>query len=190
MMTDRNTRRGFTLIELLIVVGIIVVLLVVLAITILPKLMAAKENNTRTLLTNVYGGISTQGTLRQEKFRRDAGNLSRKIESDEKISSSQMLLFYLAPSREVWDGSKLYAGQNYNPPNTQETYAEFLREETDKLPWLVDAWGTTIWYQEDRQAGVAYIRSAGPDGVWDNDDDLIFDPKSETIKLRSEMNRR
>ena len=190
MNVNRNTRRGFTLIELLIVVGIIVVLLVVLAITILPKMMAAKENNTRTLLTNIYGGISTMGILRQDKFRRDAGNLSRKIESDEKISSSQMVLFYLAPSRETWDGSKLYAGQNYNPPNTQEMYAEFLMEDVDKLPWLVDAWDTPIWYQEDRQAGVAYIRSAGQDGVWDTEDDLIFDPKSESIKLRADMSRR
>ncbi len=189
--THRTNRRGFTLIELLIVVGIIVVLLVVLAVAILPKLLAAKENNTKTLLSNAYSGLPLGvGTLTPDKFRSDAGNLSRKIHQDEKIQSSQMLLFYLAPSRETWDSSKLYAGRNYDPPNTPETFAEFTVTESDRLPWLADAWGKELWYRLDRGAGVAYLQSAGQDSIWDNDDDLVYDPRSGSVKSRAELTSR
>jgi prepilin-type N-terminal cleavage/methylation domain-containing protein len=190
-MTHRLHRRGFTLIELLIVVGIIVVLLVVLAVAILPKLITAKENNTKTLLNNAYSGLPLSvGALTPAKFRSDAGTLSRKIHPDDKIESSQMLLFYLAPSRPTWDGSKLYAGRNYDPPNTPETFAEFTMEEADRLPWLVDAWGKELWYRLDRGANVAYLQSAGQDSIWDNEDDLIYDPRSGTVKNRSDMTKR
>jgi prepilin-type N-terminal cleavage/methylation domain-containing protein len=184
---NHKRRAGFTLIELMIVVGIIVVLMAVLAIAIMPWLRKSDEKATRTLLLNI-GPQITGGKVAPsiKKFKKDAGSLSSKISSDKKFASSQMMLFYTAPTRETWDSAKCYKDQNYNPPQQPQQYAEFT--QTDKgLPYLVDAWGTCIWYEYDKTVKAGFVFSEGEDMQWNTPDDLIYDSRNNKVSRRDEL---
>ncbi len=188
MNSMRLNKRGFTLIELLIVVGIISILIVVLAVAVLPALKKSEESATRTLLQQigpVITGEKNPPTIK--KFKKDAGQLSGRIASDERLASSQMMLFYAAPTRSVWEGSNLYKDQNYAPLLQPEELAKFTREEGGRLPHLVDAWENTIWYKFDNNVKLGFVYSAGPDGLPNTPDDLIFDSRNNSVKTREEM---
>ena len=192
MRPPARSNKGFTLIELMIVIGIIAVLVVVLAIAILPWLSKSDENNTKTLLQSVHAAVSgNKSVLTIEKFKKDAGSMAVKIDSNDDIALAQMLLFYIAPSKEVWDNSALYKGTTYNPTNRSEEFAEFTNSDNaSRLPYLVDAWGNPLVYSYDKVAKNVYIYSRGPDGKEKTDDDVILDTSSGTIKLRSEFSKK
>jgi prepilin-type N-terminal cleavage/methylation domain-containing protein len=185
----RNRRSGFTLIELLIVVGIIAVLVVVLAVAILPWIAKSDVNATKSLLQQVGPVITGDTKVRPtlKKFREDAGDLSGRIHANEDIASSQMILFYIAPSRSVWDQSELYGGTNYKPKVSPDDVAEFTREEGGKLPYLIDPWGNPIQYVYDKKMKSAFVYSNGADGQWKTPDDIIYMASSNEVKLREEM---
>jgi len=188
MNNMRANRQGFTLIELLIVVGIISLLIVVLAVAILPWLSKSEESATRTLLQQigpVITGEKNPPTIK--KFKKDAGQLSSRISSDEKLASSQMMLFYAAPTRSTWEGSDLYKDQNYAPLLQPEDLAKFTREEGGRLPHLVDAWEKPIWYKFDNNLKLGFVYSSGPDAMPGTPDDLIFDSRNNKVKSREEM---
>ena len=186
-MGERPVRRGirgFTLIELMIVVGIIVILVAVLAVAILPYLKRIKPKKTQALLQTV-GGAVVNKTFREKTFRRDVGSLSGQISSDAKIRSSQMLAFYLCPSRRAWDQSRLYAGQVYDPELDADSLrnADSLVGDGDLLQ-LVDAWGNPIWYHFDKKRKTLLIESRGEDEKWNTDDDIIYDARVEQTVMR------
>jgi prepilin-type N-terminal cleavage/methylation domain-containing protein len=187
--STRNQKTGFTLIELLIVVGIIAVLIVVLAIAVLPWLSKSDEKATRTILSQIGSAMSGGKVVPTiAKFKKDAGQLSGKISGEEDKASSQMMLFYMAPSRSTWEGSALYKGRNYEPTLTPEDFAEFTREDSGKLPYLVDAWDKVIWYDYDKAVG-GMIWSAGEDMQKRTPDDLVFDPRDAKVKKRDEITK-
>lgn len=187
---NRASRSGFTLIELLIVVGIISVLIVVLAIAVLPWLGKSEEKATRTILSQIGTAMSDKKVIPTiVKFKKDAGQLSGKIDGNERKASSQMMLFYMAPSRSTWDGSAIYKGRNYEPVLAPEQFAEFTREDGGRLPYLVDSWDNVIWYEYDKDLKGGAIFSAGEDGMPNNDDDLVFDPRDSNVKTYGEMKK-
>ncbi|MCB9932205.1 MAG: prepilin-type N-terminal cleavage/methylation domain-containing protein [Planctomycetes bacterium] len=184
----RANRQGFTLIELLIVVGIISVLIVVLAFAVLPWLKKSEEKATRTLLQQIGPVVTAEKVPPTiQKFKKDAGPLSGRIAADEKFASSQMMLFYAAPSRSVWEGSALYKDRNYAPAIEPEQFAKFTREEGGRLPHLVDAWENPIWYVYDKTVKAGFVFSAGEDGQRGTPDDLIFDSRNNSVKSREEL---
>ncbi|MBZ0135149.1 MAG: type II secretion system GspH family protein [Planctomycetes bacterium] len=188
MNMQRVHNKGFTLIELLIVVGIISLLLVVLAVAVLPALSKGDEKASISLLQQVGPEMTSRTpapTLKQ--FKKDAGSLAGRISSDEKIATSQMMLFYLAPSRSTWDGAKYYEGQNYAPKHQPEEFQEFTREEGGKLPHLVDAWDNPIWYEYDTRTKSGYVFSSGKDGAVGTPDDFIFDSRNNSVKMREQV---
>ncbi|MCA8915592.1 MAG: type II secretion system protein [Planctomycetes bacterium] len=191
-MATRNSRRGFTLIELLIVVGIISILIVVLFVAILPWLKKSEDKASRTLLQQIGGALSADKvSLSIKKFKKDAGsNLSGRIAADEDLASSQMMLFYAAPTREVWDQSTLYKDRNYAPKLQPQEFTKFTRDEGGKLPYLVDAWETPLKYKYEKIFDGGIIISAGADKMFGNPDDLIYDPRNNTVKTREEMNEK
>jgi prepilin-type N-terminal cleavage/methylation domain-containing protein len=189
-MNMRANKRGFTLIELLIVVGIISVLIVVLAIAVLPWLSKSEEKATRTVLSQIGTAMSDKKVVPTiAKFKKDAGQLSGKIDGQERKASSQMMLFYMAPSRSTWDSSALYKGRNYEPTLAPEQFAEFTRDDGGRLPYLVDSWENVIWYEYHKDLKGGAIYSAGEDGVPNNDDDLVFDPRDAQVKTFGEMKK-
>ena len=188
-MPMRNSKRGFTLIELLIVVGIISILIVVLFVAILPWLKKSEVNATTAMLEQIGGALSADRVaLNINKFKKDAGpSLSGRIAGDEKMASSQMMLFYTAPTREVWDLSSIYKGRNYAPKLQPQEFTKFTREDGGKMPYLVDAWEHPIWYKYEKAFNGGVIYSAGKDGLAGNEDDIIFDPRNTKAMLRSDI---
>jgi len=186
-MHTRASKSGFTLIELLIVVGIISILIVVLAIAVLPWLGKSDEKASRNLLQTigpVMAGREVPPML--ATFKKDAGKRSGQIAGDEDKASSQMMLFYSAPSRSSWDGSALYKDRNYEPDLQPENFVEFTREDSG-LPYLVDAWDHVIWYKYNNDLKAGFVYSRGADNEKGNDDDLIYDPRDNKVKNRDEM---
>jgi len=184
----RTLQKGFTLIELLIVVGIISLLLVVLAVAVLPALSQGDEKATVSLLQQVGPEITSRTpapTIKQ--FKRDVGSGSARISSDEKTALSQMMLFYLAPSRSVWESSELYKGQNYNPKLQPEEFAEFTIDEGGQMPYLVDAWEKPIWFEYDSRTKSGYVFSRGPDNLENTPDDFIFDSRNAKVVKREDI---
>jgi prepilin-type N-terminal cleavage/methylation domain-containing protein len=186
---DRRTKaRGFTLIELLIVVGIISLLLVVLAVAVLPALAKGDENATKALLQQVgpaFTGRTPMPTI--DRFKRDAGQLSTRISGNERVAYAQMMLFYMAPTRETWDGSNLYKNSNYAPKVDPKEFAEFTRQEGGQLPYLVDAWDEPLRYMYDTQTKTEYVWSHGPDKMDRTEDDLIFNGSSAQVVVRGDV---
>lgn len=187
-----RNNKGFTLIELLIVIGIISVLVVVLALAILPWLSKSDENNTKTILQTINSTIGGhKGTLTIEQFKKDAGQLAMKIDSNDDVAHAQMLLFYIAPSREVWEQSAKYGGTNWNPPVQPETISEFIyKDDASRLPHLVDAWGKPIVFSYDRPSKTSFVYSFGPDMTKGNDDDLMMIVGETTVKTREELKKK
>ncbi|MCB9894931.1 MAG: type II secretion system protein [Planctomycetes bacterium] len=188
-MAMRNAKRGFTLIELLIVVGIISILIVVLFVAILPWLKKSEDKASRTLLQQIGGAVSGRKVaLSIKQFKKDAGSsLSGRIAADEDLASSQMMLFYAAPTREIWDQAAIYKDRNYAPDLQPQEFTSFTRSEGGKLPYLVDAWETPLRYKYEKMFDGGIIISAGEDKVFGGPDDLIYDPRNNAVKTREEM---
>lgn len=186
--TNRGRKSGFTLIELLIVVGIISLLIVVLAAALLPWLGKSDERRAIAMIEN-FGGAISGGThvLDEATFKRDAGTLSGRISSDPKTRSSQMLLFYLAPSRSTWETARFYKDRGYAPTLQPEQFQEQTREEGGGLPFVVDPWERPIWYNYDAVQSAHFLYSSGADGIAGNDDDLIYDGRKNKVVKREDL---
>jgi prepilin-type N-terminal cleavage/methylation domain-containing protein len=186
-MLLRSARKGFTLIELLIVVGIIAVLVAVLAVALLPWIQKAKPKATKALLKNLGDAVAGERVSYNEiQFKKDAGVLASSASSDKYKKSSQILMFYLCPSKDEWEKAPMYKSGSYNPKLPPEQFKDSTDSKSEKLPFFVDAWDRSVWYSIDK-SGRFYIRSAGDDGNWDTDDDLIFDSANSSVKEYSEI---
>jgi prepilin-type N-terminal cleavage/methylation domain-containing protein len=183
----RQHKKGFTLIEVLIVVGIIALLMAVLVVAVIPLMTRGDIQNARSLLLNVgpLTGRTPPPTL--VSFRRDAGPLASQIAPGDDIAHSQMILFYLAPSNEVWSAAPLYRDRNYNPDIPPEQFTNYTREDPGLLPYLVDPWGTPLRWHVDNAAGVIFIISAGQDERFGTDNDLVYDPRMEQVRTLEEL---
>ena len=192
MRMHSNMRRagaaGFTLIELMIVIAIIATLVAVLALAIIPWLSKSEEQATRSLLSTTGAAVSQQKSgLDMAKFRKDAGTLSGQIDSDPKLASSQMMVFYAAPSAAVWQEAPLYKGRQHAPEIAPEQVQDNLRGDSNGLQHFVDNWETPLWYRWDKATKSAVIQSAGPDREWETDDDLVYMGSSGSVKTREEL---
>lgn len=185
-MLIKSAKKGFTLIELLIVVGIIAVLVAVLAVALLPWIQKAKPRATKALLKNIGDAVAGERVSYSEiQFKKDAGVLATNASGDKYKKSSQILMFYLCPSKDEWEKAPMYKGRTYDPKLPPEQYKDST-DTSEKLPYFIDAWGKPLWYSIDK-SGRFYIRSAGDDGNWDTDDDLIFDSANSSVKELSEI---
>ena len=185
MRTTLN--KGFTLIELLIVIGIIAVLVAVLAVALLPWLNKSKPRATKTLLKNIGDAVAGERVSYSEpQFKKDAGPLASSASTDEKKRSSQILVFYLCPTKDIWDKAPTYKSRSYDPKLPPEQYKDMLDTTSEKLPFFKDAWDRTLWYKIDK-SGRFYLWSAGADGQWDNDDDLVYDSANSSVKEYAEL---
>lgn len=184
----RSAIRGFTLIELMIVIGIIAVMVAVMALAVLPWLSKSEEKATTSIMQQVGGLLSdTKTGYNVQKFRKDAGKLASGI--NDQHASAQLMVFYFAPSKEVWDAADYYKNQNYSPKVQPADWAAFIKQDGNQLPHLCDAWGTPLKYMYDKTASAIIVESAGEDMKFGTDDDFVFDGRNNTVKKREEFNK-
>lgn len=189
MFRNARNRRGFTLIELLIVIGIIGLLVTVLAVSLLAFLPSAKVKATMSLLNTLGGAVAGERTPPDptgKRLKKDAGALHGRMDTrDQVLLSSQVLAFYLCPSPEIWDQAPVHQKKGaYNPTLKPEQIKDSLRDDKS-MQYIVDAWDSTIWYYLD-PSGTVYLLSAGEDGKFETDDDLIYDGGSNSVYERAD----
>ena len=156
-MRYRYTRAaGFTLLEITVIVAVLAILATAITPMILQQIVDTKVESTRSeakiLHEAIVGRADTPGSF---GFFGDLGRFPTEFRELLKPSPGTML-FQTATFRNVgmgWKGPYVNSG-----------------DSRDDL--LRDAFG-----REFQGAANGHIRSAGPDGVFDNDDDIVHPPK-------------
>lgn len=167
-------RRGFTLIELLIVVGIIGVLVAVLLAVLMTARKKAKINEARNFVDTIIPTAIT-------KWRDDKGKATDKYPLSGANSNN-----------DIFEGNRLLFNALVTEPNRAGKEAflamDAITQGTDRTkPIFVDPWENPYRYRNWANApkgaksgaiikyndGTYDLVSAGPDGVWDNEDDII-----------------
>lgn len=184
-----KNRGGFTLIELLVVIGIIAVLVVVVMVALLPALLQSKHQATKSLLNTMGGALAGMRTLpNKTQFNKDAGqSLANTLDwKAREKGSSQLIVFYLCPSRDVWNEAPLYKNRDYQPTLDPAQYKDMLlSDDSSRLQYMADAWGTPLWYVVDKMG--FFLISAGEDMKFDTKDDWIYDSQSNNVAKREDM---
>ena len=174
MASISTKQRGFTLIELLIVVGIIGVLVAVLLAVLMSARKKAKVNEARNFVDTIVPTAIT-------KWRDDKGKTTDKFPLSGANSNSDMyegnrLLFNALISEPGRAGKESFIPSDAFSQGTDRQKPVFL--DPWEQPYRYRNWanvpkggksGNLIKYND----GTYDLVSAGPDGIWDNEDDVI-----------------
>jgi len=191
-MPSRGTIRshtGFSLLGFLVFLSTLVTLVLVFTPPILLGVTLSKEEETRRQLAYLAGVIVGTVPGRTYGFVGDVGRLPKSLEELNTLSGTHTLCDSANnPSTALYhrfDGNTEHAGHmsmGWRGPYAIEMFASG--------DYLVDAWGQKLVYTcpqstkpstDPTTGGVAMtlrtglIRSAGPDGVFNNGDDLVSD---------------
>ncbi|MCC6149315.1 MAG: prepilin-type N-terminal cleavage/methylation domain-containing protein [Planctomycetes bacterium] len=174
MAAYSSNRRGFTLIELMIVVGIIGVLVAVLLAVLMTARKKAKINEARNFVDTVVPTAIT-------KWRDDKGKAGDKFplsgaNSNNDLFEGNALLFNALISDPGRAGKEAYISTDAYHEGTERNKKVFL--DPWENPYRYRNWanapkgaksGAIIKYND----GTYDLVSSGPDGIWDNEDDII-----------------
>jgi len=157
-MTRRRSRTaGFTLIEITLVLAVLAILAAAVTPMVLQQIVNAKVEATRAeaklLHEAIMGGPDVAGSF---GFFGDMGRFPRSFEELVRPDAGAAL-FSTATFRNVGMGWK---GPYINTGDSADDY-------------LVDAFGRRY-----EGAPTGQVRSAGPDGVFNTDDDVVYPPKA------------
>jgi general secretion pathway protein G len=167
-------KRGFTLIELLIVVAIVGVLVAVLVAVLLGARSRAKVGQARDFVDNALSIAITKWQDDRKAGRRDIFPTSDYNDSD--VYEGTRKLFFALVTEPSKAGKEAYIPKDAYNSRDNKGGSEFV--DPWENPYRYRNWATT-----GRSAAasklVKYnkatydVVSAGPDGIFDNDDDVI-----------------
>ena len=174
MAAYSSKRRGFTLIELLIVVGIIGVLVAVLLAVLMSARKKAKINEARNFVDTIVPTAIT-------KWRDDKGKAGDKYPLSGTNSNN-----------DLYEGNRLLFNALITEPGraAKESFIPmdaFVQGTDRQKPVFLDPWENPYRYRNWANApkgaksgaiikyndGTYDLVSSGPDGIWDNEDDII-----------------
>jgi prepilin-type N-terminal cleavage/methylation domain-containing protein len=154
--------QGFTLIEVILIIAVLAILAAAATPAILQRLMDAKVEGTRTEAKAIYEAVAGKSDQPGSfGFVGDMGRLPASF--DELLRPGRLQLFHSATFRNV--------GMGWNGP-----YVHFGDSTQD---YLRDAFGHPY-----EGASIGQVRSAGPDGVFGNEDDIVFPPTPSNLTGR------
>jgi general secretion pathway protein G len=155
----RARASGFTLIEVLIVVSVLAILAAAVTPMVMQQLLDARIQSAREQVRAVHEAIWGRDDPQRQSFGfvGDIGHLPSMLL--ELAQPGTIPLYHTDTVRNV--------GMGWNGP--------YVRFGNSPLEFVNDPWGRPLVGAE-----VGQIRSAGPDGQYNTDDDIYFPPRAGT----------
>ncbi len=179
---SKGLARGFTLIEVLVVMAIIFTMAGIGFGVFFKSLQSAKENETRLILDAVSSAMVARSVDISSTQRAETalGITTGFVypDANNEDSSTEKLIFYISGDfngdGNVDVGVKSKDSKIVKEGAGQDSYVKLIGSK-----WVVvDSWDKPIHY---KFPGVYHneddgfdLRSAGPDGIFDNEDDIIL----------------
>lgn len=164
MKTTARRPSGFTLIEVIIIVAVLGILAAAITPMVLQQLVDAKvtasTTSARTLYEAIAGRSADKGSY---GFLGDMGRFPATLED----------LVRPPAGAPAYDGARTFRGVGVGWKGPYVAVGE------TKEGFLLDGWGRAF-----RINPLGQIRSAGPDGVYDNQDDVVYPPEPPKIGSR------
>lgn len=159
-------RRGFTLFEMVVVIGIVAVISATLIPVIIKPYLGQRSKNTLEEMSAIQEAILGRPDLGDWGFIGTMGRLPNDVsELLANTASVSVANFSLAGVLTGWNGPYLRASS---------------------LHPLLDGWG--LAYQVDTQSdGTWRVRSAGPNGIFNDGDDIVIPPHDTWFHSRGAL---
>jgi len=164
MTTLGHRATGFTLIEMVIIVAVLAILAAAITPAILQQVVDAKLTASKSSAKAIYEAMAGRSDVKGHYgFLGDMGRLPTK--ADELVTPPA--------GAPAFDGSRTFrgVGAGWKGP--------YLAVGETKEGFLADGWGRQYRITRNGQ-----VRSAGPDGVYDNDDDIVYPPEPPKLGSR------
>jgi prepilin-type N-terminal cleavage/methylation domain-containing protein len=152
------SRRGFTLLELVVVIAVIGILVAAVTPSVVQRIMDGRIDETRAEAQSLYEGMVGKPSDGRFGFVGDLGRLPSSF--SELAQQGGLPAYTTNTTRGVGMG---WRGPYVNIGTTANDY-------------LTDAFGRAY-----TGASTGQVRSAGPDGIAGNADDIVYPPAAPTI---------
>lgn len=149
---------GFTLLELVVVVAVIGILAAAVSPAVFQQLLQGRIDSTQEEAKALYGGILGTGDGANFGFVGDIGRLPTSFQELAQIGG--------LPAYTT--GNVRSIGMGWRGP--------YVNSGTSAADYLTDAWGRSY-----TGASTGQVRSAGPDGVFNTADDIVYPPARPVI---------
>jgi prepilin-type N-terminal cleavage/methylation domain-containing protein len=164
MTTRTNCPRGFTLIEAVVMVAILAILAAAITPAVLQQIVDAKATASKSSAKALYEAMAGRADVKGSYgFLGDMG----------RMPTSAKELVTQEGAVAAFDAAQSFRGVGIG------WRGPYLPVGETKEGFVVDAWG-----HEYRISAVGQVRSAGPDGVYDNDDDILYPPEAPKLGSR------
>ena len=150
--------RGFTLLELVVVMAVIGILVAAVTPAVVQRIMDGRIEETRVEVQSLYDGMVGKPTESRFGFVGDIGRLPSSLQ--ELAQRGSLPVYTTNTTRNV--------GMGWRGP--------YVNIGTSANDYLSDAFGHPY------TASSGQVRSAGPDGVSGNADDIVYPPAAPTIR--------
>jgi prepilin-type N-terminal cleavage/methylation domain-containing protein len=164
MKTPTHRSSGFTLIEMVIIVAVLAVLAAAITPMVLQQLIDAKISTSKSSAKALYEAMAGQADVKGSYgFLGDMG----------RVPTTADELLKPPTGAPLYDATRTFrgVGTGWKGP--------YLAVGATREGFLKDSWG-----RDYRITPHAQVRSAGPDGVYDNEDDVVYPPEPPQLGSR------
>ena len=164
MKTRTHRPNGFTLIEVVIIVAVLAILAAAITPMVLQQIVDAKVTASKSSAKAMYEAMAGRGDVKGSYgFVGDMGRFP--LKPDELVKPPA--------GAPVYDGAKTFRGVGMGWKGPYVTVGD------TKESFMADGWG-----HEFQITAYGQVRSAGPDGVYGNEDDILYPPEPPKLGSR------
>ncbi len=155
MRRDRLSERGISMLEVTLLLGTLVILAAAVAPALLRVLQDQRHQQVLEEMKAIHVALNGDESDKTFGFIGDIGRFPTQLE--ELVEAVDLELFRISETTAV--------GYGWSGP--------YLNRGIDSDDWAIDGWGNIY---DIGAVGYGQVRSAGPNGEFDDDDDLVYPP--------------